>query len=192
LVLAFGFDEESSGEQGAGTLSGYLMATFGRNAFALIIDEGDGFLETHGSVTALPSVTEKGYIDVRLTVSSPGGHSSIPPHHTSIGFLATMIVELEANPISVKLSKDDVYYDTLVCMATHSSNVENGLRQAILDSATSDEALKVVESIIFKDPEVRSLVGTTRAIDIVGGGVKTNALPEEAWAVINHRIATDR
>ena len=33
-------------------------------------------------MTALPSVAEKGYIDVRLTVSSPGGHSSIPPNHT--------------------------------------------------------------------------------------------------------------
>ena len=57
-------------------------------------------------------------------------------------------------------------------MATHSQNVEKGLRQAILDSATSDEALEVVESTIFEDPETRSLVGTTRAIDIVGGGVK--------------------
>jgi len=75
-------------------------------------------------VTALPSVAEKGYLDVHLTVSSPGGHSSIPPVHTveffvsdplvftltptfiqSIGLLAVMIVELEANPIPVKLSR---------------------------------------------------------------------------------------
>jgi len=67
---------------------------------------------------------------------------------------------------------DNVYYDTLVCIATHSANVEQGLRQAILDSVTSDEALEMVESMIFEDPETRSLVGTTRAIDIVGGGVK--------------------
>ena len=59
LVLAFGFDEESTGTQvrivtfawhrpryrfgipqGAGALSEYLLATFGRNAFALIVDEG--------------------------------------------------------------------------------------------------------------------------------------------------------
>ena len=67
---------------------------------------------------------------------------------------------------------DNVYYDTLVCMATHSANVKEKLRQAILDSATSDEALTVVESTIFENPETRSLVDTTRAIDIVGGGVK--------------------
>ena len=67
---------------------------------------------------------------------------------------------------------DNVYYDTLVCMATHSMDVEEELRRAILDSVTSDEALKLVESMIFKDPETRSLVGTTRAVDIIGGGVK--------------------
>ena len=65
-----------------------------------------------------------------------------------------------------------MYYDTLLCVATHSVKVEDTLRQAILDSATSDEALKLVESVIFRDPATRSLVGTTRAIDIVGGGVK--------------------
>lgn len=93
-----------------------------------VYPESDGFLETYGSVTAQPSVTEKGYIDIRLTVSSPGGHSSIPPKHTvefliqsplkvmltqylvqSIGLLATMITELEASPIPVKLSRGSVH-----------------------------------------------------------------------------------
>ena len=68
---------------------------------------------------------------------------------------------------------DNVYYDTLVCMATHSANVEKELREAILDSATSDEALTLVESIVFRDLKTRSLVGTTRAVDIIGGGVKS-------------------
>lgn len=35
-----------------------------------------------GSVVALPAVVEKGYMDLRLSVASPGGHSSIPPKHT--------------------------------------------------------------------------------------------------------------
>ena len=37
----------------------------------------------------------------------------------------------------------------------------------------------------------KALVGTTQAVDLIQGGVKTNALPESAWAVVNHRIATD-
>jgi hypothetical protein len=57
-------------------------------------------------------------------------------------------------------------------MATHSRDVEEELRQAILDSGTSNKALEMVQSKIFKDPETRSLVGTSRAIDIIRGGTK--------------------
>jgi Gly-Xaa carboxypeptidase len=45
---------------------------------------------------------------------------------------------------------------------------------------------------VFQDPMLKSLIGTTLAIDLINGGVKTNALPERAWAVVNHRIATER
>jgi len=38
---------------------------------------------------------------------------------------------------------------------------------------------------------MKALVGTTQAIDLINGGVKVNALPESAEAVVNHRIATD-
>lgn len=38
----------------------------------------------------------------------------------------------------------------------------------------------------------KSLVGTTQAIDLIHGGVKSNALPERAWAVVNHRISVVR
>ena len=45
---------------------------------------------------------------------------------------------------------------------------------------------------MINDPFYSAVIGTTQAIDLVQGGVKTNALPEEAWAVVNHRIATQR
>ncbi|THU92711.1 hypothetical protein K435DRAFT_840504 [Dendrothele bispora CBS 962.96] len=37
----------------------------------------------------------------------------------------------------------------------------------------------------------KSMSGTTQAIDVINGGVKSNALPEQAFAVINHRIGID-
>jgi len=49
-----------------------------------------------------------------------------------------------------------------------------------------------VEKEMFQDLVLRSLAGTTQAIDMVQGGVKVNALPEQAWALVNHRIAVDR
>ena len=66
----------------------------------------------------------------------------------------------------------NVFYDTLVCSAVHSAEIDDGLRKDILASIKSDEALKAVESVIFQDSTINALVGTTRAVDIVGGGVK--------------------
>ena len=66
-----------------------------------------------------------------------------------------------------------MFYDALVCNAVHSAEMDPDLRKAILDSIESDEALKKVESVISQDRSMNSLVGTTRAVDIVGGGVKS-------------------
>ena len=46
-----------------------------------------GFSEQYGGVFAVPAIGEKGYLDTRVEVSSPGGHSSIPPSHTVGHFL---------------------------------------------------------------------------------------------------------
>ena len=56
----------------------------------------------------------------------------------------------------------------------------------------SDEALLEAQKALFRNPDLRVLAGTTQAIDLIQGGVKANALPEKAWAIVNHRIATDR
>jgi len=64
------------------------------------------------------------------------------------------------------------------------------LRALIKRSVHSDRALRKLEAELIKNHEYKSLIGTTQAIDLIQGGVKTNALPEEAWAVVNHRIAT--
>jgi len=53
-------------------------------------------------------------------------------------------------------------------------------------------ALRRAENELFKNPEFIALAGTPQAIDLIQGGVKVNALPEQASAVVNHRIATDR
>lgn len=41
-----------------------------------------GFTKQFEGVFATPGIAEKGYLDVRIDVTSPGGHSSVPPAHT--------------------------------------------------------------------------------------------------------------
>ncbi|KAF8917086.1 hypothetical protein CPB85DRAFT_1215636 [Mucidula mucida] len=189
VVLSFGFDEETSGLQGAASLAKAMLGIYGKDAFELIVDEGSGYTEVYGIPLATPGIVEKGYLDTKLEIAAPGGHSSIPPSHTSIGMLAALLTELENNPFPLKLSKEDVVYDNLQCLAAHGKDVPKKLRDAIEWSSYSSKGLRAIEKIIFKDQFYRSLVGTTQAIDLINGGVKTNALPEQAWAVVNHRIS---
>lgn len=83
-------------------------------------------------------------------------------------------------------------YEKALCLAAHAPELPKKLRKALRRAPKSDKALRTAESILFEDRLFKSLVQTTQAIDLIQGGVKTNALPESAWAVINHRIATDR
>jgi Gly-Xaa carboxypeptidase len=70
--------------------------------------------------------------------------------------------------------------------------MDKKLRKAIKMSSHSKVAMKLVEHAIFQNPLYKAMVGTTQAVDLIGGGVKTNALPENAWAVVNHRISPTR
>ncbi|KAL0564031.1 hypothetical protein V5O48_018026 [Marasmius crinis-equi] len=189
VLLSYGFDEEASGVQGAQSLAQHLLETLGKNSIAMIVDEGSGYQTIYGSVFATPGVAEKGYLDTRVEVATAGGHSSIPPRHTSIGILSRLLVEFEDHPYDVNLSRDHLFYSTLQCFAGYAKDVPSDLRKAIRRSTKSDKALRKLKDIIFQDAETLSLVGTTQAVDLIQGGVKSNALPEQAWALVNHRIS---
>jgi Gly-Xaa carboxypeptidase len=67
------------------------------------------------------------------------------------------------------------------------------LRKLARKAVTDDAALKVLQGrLLALDPMYKAMLGTTQAVDLVEGGVKVNALPERASAVVNHRIAEDR
>ncbi|KAJ6470207.1 carboxypeptidase S [Mycena vitilis] len=190
VVLSFGFDEEAGGAQGAGHLGPALLERFGPDSFAMIVDEGVGFSETYGGIFAAPGITEKGSVNVNLEVQTPGGHSSVPPAHTSIGMLAALIVHFEANAPVPKLEVDTTAFAMASCFAAHAPAIPRKLKRAILRAKKSKRALARAEELLLEDPYFRALVGTTQAVDIISGGVKSNALPEQALAVVNHRIAT--
>ena len=62
----------------------------------------------------------------------------------------------------------------------------------IKKSVHSDKALESLQSFVHGNEMLHSLVTTTQAIDLIEGGVKSNALPELAWALIDHRISVLR
>ncbi|CDZ97628.1 carboxypeptidase s [Phaffia rhodozyma] len=192
IVLAFGMDEEVSGFKGAAHIAKYLEDTytpkFGSSPFGLLVDEGGGYTKAYGKPIAALGTGEKGYGDVRMTVKTLGGHSSVPPDHTGIGLLSLLVAHLEANPHKANLTRSNPFYSTLTCAAEYAPDVNTVLRKLIKASAKSNKALGLLETFLDSRGEYRSLVKTTQAVDLIGGGIKVNALPETAFAVINHRI----
>ncbi|PWN49259.1 carboxypeptidase S [Violaceomyces palustris] len=219
LIASFGFDEESAGTEGGGKLAQHLEHIYGEDGIAMIVDEGGTVVRANdpengglGIPVAAPAVGEKGYLDARITVRTPGGHSSMPRPHTSIGYLAKLITAIETNPYRpilrldgnpalnfLQCVRDAPYIDKKLSKALRElEKTKHSLEmagktflRALLPRRWSREAeLEKVKEKVLKlldqDQQVPFL--TTQAVDLISGGVKVNALPEEATAVINHRI----
>jgi Gly-Xaa carboxypeptidase len=114
------------------------------------------------------------------------------PPDQSIGMLSALLTTFENNPFPVEIDRTSPLYLSLQCLAAHAPEMDESVRRIIKKSSHSNKALRKLGEYISKDVGLKSLVSTTQAIDLVGGGVKTNALPEAAWAVVNHRIATQK
>ncbi|KAJ7865373.1 carboxypeptidase S [Mycena olivaceomarginata] len=190
VVLSFGFDEEAGGYQGAGHLAPALLERFGRDSFAMIVDEGSGYSKSYESIFAVPGIAEKGSVNVEVEVQTPGGHSSVPPEHTSIGILAAIIVHLESQAPKPVLEVNTPIFDTARCFAAYGATMPSDIKHAISRARKSAKHLKKAEAHLLQDGMFRTMAGTTQAVDIISGGVKSNVLPEQASAVINHRVAT--
>ncbi|KAI4908246.1 hypothetical protein J4E90_008870 [Alternaria incomplexa] len=195
LILSFGFDEEISGREGAGHLSEYLLKKLGHNSIAAIIDEGAVNVESWGANFAIPGVAEKGYIDVDIVVRMPGGHSSIPPAHNGIGVASELITLIEANAYEPHLADENPYLGLLQCGASHAPDFPHHLgklldkrskRSLTCSKKSSKDALALEAA--KAGPGIKYLFTTSVAVDIIHGGVKTNALPERTQITVNHRI----
>ncbi|WPH02436.1 Hypothetical protein R9X50_00530000 [Acrodontium crateriforme] len=191
IVLSFGFDEEISGGQGAATLAPAILERYGKNGIAAIVDEGANFVNAWGSVIAVPGVGEKGYTDVQVVVRMPGGHSSIPSDHTSIGVISEIITAIESEQYPTFLVEENPFLGLLQCGASHSPDFPKKVKKLLgkhkpsTCQAKSDQlALEVAKM----GPATKYLMQTSQAVDVIQGGVKNNALPERASVTINHRI----
>ncbi|RMZ88542.1 hypothetical protein DV736_g4236, partial [Chaetothyriales sp. CBS 134916] len=194
VILSFGFDEEVSGPQGAAHLAPFLLERYSTDGIAAIVDEGSGFARPWGLQVALPGVGEKGYTDVKIVIRMPGGHSSIPGDHTSIGVTSDLITLIENHKYSPYLDDANPYLGLLTCGAAHAPDFPSNLKALLkhrLATGASESKKKTDRLAVEAAKEglaTRYLMQTSIAADVIEGGVKVNALPERTTATINHRI----
>ncbi|KAL2267881.1 hypothetical protein VTJ83DRAFT_5158 [Remersonia thermophila] len=215
VILSFGFDEECSGLRGAASLAAVLHRRYGDDGIAVIVDEGSSFEQTWGTLFAKPGTAEKGYLDVPITVRMPGGHSSVPSDHTSIGVLSELITKIESSRYPTRLAELNPYFTQLQCGAAYSPDFPSALKKLLLGrlqgwggrrhhhhhhhhhhrrhededkGACVGKPDRLALEAAKQGPAIRYLMQTSQAVDVISGGVKVNALPERATVVVNHRI----
>ncbi|KAI5949848.1 hypothetical protein CANMA_005428 [Candida margitis] len=195
IILGFGFDEEVGGERGAQRIGQFLTQRYGNDSFYAVIDEGgQSVAYEEGVILALPGTSEKGSTDVVVGINTPGGHSSVPPlsQHTSIGLMAILIESLEKDHFQPIFSPGNPTFHEYQCIAKYSPTLSHRIKKSLLNADKSHRANKQATHWLYnKSLLSRYLITSTQAVDIINGGVKSNALPEYVEAVINHRVAVE-
>lgn len=182
IRLAFGHDEEVFGDAGAVRMAARLRELGVRAD--LLLDEGGVITEGIVNDVRVPVATimlgEKGYATVRLSVSEPGGHSSMPGRQTAVGRLARAVSRIQDRPLPLRVTP--VVTDMLTRLRPHLP----AAKRRLLGVAAA--AAPVVARIMAATPQTEALVRTTTAPTVIRGGVKANVLPQRAEALINFRI----
>jgi Gly-Xaa carboxypeptidase len=166
VILAFGFDEESSGKYGAGHIATHLTARYGNNSMVILVDEGGFGNQLIGDVLyAFPAVTEKGHIDIWYELHVQGGHSSLPFPHTGIGIVAEIVAKLEANPYQASLAEGSPVHNHFVCQARYSPKADKRITKLIKRGDLETLASELAK----KDRSLRFRIQTSQSVDIIKG-----------------------
>lgn len=200
IFLAFGPDEEISGYNGAQMITKFLQSKYeiGKGGLEMILDEGPTLALLNDEIVAnnesngvksfaMVGISEKGYMDLNITVTmNNGGHSSLPPPHTTIGIISEIITTIENCPPKADLYANNPLLGSLMCLSAH-SNLLSARQKFWLEHFERFKPFILTELRSY--PILDAFVKTTQAADIIHGGIKVNAIPTFAYALFNMRIA---
>ena len=181
VMFAFGHDEEVSGK-GAEQIFALLKS---RNVTpAMVLDEGYAVLDNYpltGKPAALIGVAEKGYVSLRITATTEGGHSSRPPRESGAVRIARALVALEEKQMPADLSAPP--FNEMI--EAVSADLPFTLKLAFANQWLLGP---VITGQVGSDASANAIVRTTTAPTMLIGSIKDNVLPQRASAVVNFRI----
>ena len=153
-------------------------------ALEYVLDEGmnifDGIIGGLSSPVALIGIAEKGYLSLRLSVQTPGGHSSIPPADNAIGMVSRALQKLDDAPFppscAARLAR---------CWNIIGPEMSWPKKFALANLWLFEP---LVKRQLTTSPLTNASVRTTLAPTMFNAGVKENVLPSHAKAVVNLRL----
>jgi len=182
VYLASSTDEETSGF-GASLTVEWLKENNVKPF--LVVDEGGTVLSNSlpslKRPMAVVGILEKGYVDIKLTAKSFGGHSSTPPKNTPIARLSKFVCDVEKHyPFKTKMIKE---VETLFKTAAPSMK---GIFKYLFTNMWLFKGL-----LTFALPKIspfgRALLSTTIAFTMMKGSDAENVIPAEAYMIANLR-----
>ncbi|KAJ0113805.1 hypothetical protein J7T55_010049 [Diaporthe amygdali] len=192
LILAFGFDEEIGGFQGARRIAEHLLNRYKKDGIALLIDEGPGFFhdKEFATIYAVPGLAEKGAFNANISVHMESGHIAFSTRDNSITIMADLITKLHAeHPMSGPIQKYDPFLETLFCLGQHVAGFREKYIDALERIDLNETAVNdFLPRIIDERPALRPLVESTHSLAMIQGGNKINVIPEQTVLSINHRL----
>lgn len=181
IIIVSGHDEEVGGT-GAQAAAAVLKARGVKSLFTL--DEGSAIIADAPIVNGpaiMIAVAEKGYATLRITAKAPGGHSSMPPEEIGTVTLAKAITAIHANQFPSRLEQPA--FGTVQALAAK----KGGLMKAIAANPWLFGAL--IKSQMGATPAGAAQLHTTIAPTMLQGSPKENVLPQEAFGLVNYRLA---
>jgi acetylornithine deacetylase/succinyl-diaminopimelate desuccinylase-like protein len=181
LIVALTADEEGGKSNGVAWL---LANQRDRMEAAFVLNpDGGGVDVEHGKPVSVDvDATEKLYGDYQLTVTNPGGHSSLPVPDNAIYHLADALGRLQQYQFPFELNAvTRAYFDRM-------STLETGQKAADLKAITQPNPDKEAIARLSQNPEWNSMMHTTCVATRLQAGHANNALPQMAQANVNCRI----
>jgi acetylornithine deacetylase/succinyl-diaminopimelate desuccinylase-like protein len=181
IILALTADEEGGTSNGVDWLLKNNRELV--DAEFVLNHDGGGILSEQGKPQFMTvDASEKLYSDYQLTVTNPGGHSSLPKPDNAIYHLADGLARLEHYEFPFELTSiTRTYYQRM-------SKIATGSRAADMSAILKTPPDMVAVARLSQDPIDHSIMHTTCVATRLGAGHANNALPQTAQANVNCRI----
>jgi acetylornithine deacetylase/succinyl-diaminopimelate desuccinylase-like protein len=182
IILALTADEEGGKSNGVDWLLKNHRDLI--DAEFVLNHDGGGITSENGKPVMMDvDATEKLYADYQLSVTNPGGHSSLPVPDNAIYHLANALVRLEHYEFPIDLnSVTRAYYERM-------AKITPGQRGEDMKAILKDPPDQSAIERLSKDPIDHSKMRTTCVATRLDAGHANNALPQMAKANVNCRIA---
>lgn len=184
VILALTADEEGGDDNGVQWLLAHRRDLVDA-AYVINGDGGDPWMRNGQVYARNVQAAEKVYMDVRLEVKNPGGHSSLPVKDNAIYRLSAALSRLGEHEFPARLNEITRAYFT---RAAASENDTLAPRMRMVGETGDTAAMRRLSA---GSPWFNAVLRTTCVATRLEGGHANNALPQTAAANVNCRMLPD-